>query len=152
MNKYKLGKAMHRRRLAAKPGQPTTENIIMQNVIRTIAKTPRASTRINKEAGNILVKLVDELILQNEVENSYANEEYDTIIRRLTRAARQHNIRDLVHQLGNLSEYHFEDRYFLPNVFINDARDVAAKLKGSAKVEANANISALMNMLNSMEL
>ena len=75
INKYKLGKTM--RRFAAKPGQSTTKNIIMQNVKRAIAKTPRASTRINKEAGNILVKLVDELILQNEVESKYADEEYD---------------------------------------------------------------------------
>ena len=76
----------------------------------------------------------------------------DQIMRRLTRAAREHNISSLLHQLGNLSEYHFEDRYFLPNVFINDARDMAAQLKGSAKVNANANVAALMNMLNSMEL
>ena len=148
---------MQRHRFAPKPGQPTTENIIMQNMVKTInvPKTARVSTRNirkNKEAGNILVKLVDELILQNEIESNYPNEDYDKIIRRLSRAARHHNIRDLVYQLGNLSEYHFEDRYFLPNVFINDARSMAAELKGAAKAEANANIVSLMNMLNSMEL
>ena len=155
LNKYKLGRSMHRRRFAAKPGQPTTENIIMKNLMKTIRKTPRASTRNlrkNKEASGILVKLVDEFILKDEANGNYANEEYDKIIRRLSRAARKHNIRELAHQLGNLSEYHFEDRYFLPNVFINDARAMAADLRGSAKIEADADITALMNMLNSMEL
>ena len=155
LNKYKLRRSMHRHRFTAKPGHPTAQNIAMQKVMRTMGKTPRTSTRNvrrNRNASNILISLVDEFILQHQDNSNYPNEDYDKIIRRLRRAAHNHDIRKLAHQLGNLSEYHFEDRYFLPNVFINDARAMAADLRGSAKIEADADITALMNMLNSMEL
>ena len=119
---------------------------------KTLKKSIK-SVRKSKEATRILIGLVKELVIDNEIKSNYPDKEYDTIMHKLKSAARHHDIPKLVKQLGNLSEYHFDgDRHFLPQVFVNDAREMASKLRGPIKAEINANIDELDNMLKSMAI
>jgi hypothetical protein len=92
-----------------------------------------APTAVNVHK-NTLIELVDDFILKHSgANNSNADEEYKSIIRKIRRSSRRGDMPKLLKGLEKLSAYYFpDDPYMIPYLFIRDARIAVAEMKSSA--------------------